>query len=216
MLHDVIEKLSNHPGLFLFCRGLLEGNFRTIRRTIHEQLPDQEGRKVLDVACGPGAFSELFPAEKYVGVDMNQRYIDYARLHYKGTFHVMDARRLEFEADTFDDVLVYGLLHHLNDEDARAVLGGIARALKPAGRALIIEDVPTESRLNLIGHLLHRIENGHFIRTAEEYRILLSDHLEKQGERFFRSGFCDYYMASLTREGVPSTAAAPVRATPSP
>ena len=216
MLHYVIEKLSNHPGLFLFCRGLLEANFRAIRRTIREQLPDQEGRRVLDVACGPGAFSELFPAETYVGVDMNQRYIDYATRHYKGTFHVMDARKLEFEEDTFDDVLVYGLLHHLNDEDAEAVLAGIARVLRPAGRALIIEDIPTESSLNLIGHLLHRIENGHFIRTAEEYSVLLGGHLQKQGEQFFRSGFCDYYMASLVSEGVPSSAAAAARATPSP
>ena len=216
MLHYIVEKLSNHPGLFLFCRGLLEANFRIIRRTIHEQLPDQEGRKVLDVACGPGAFSELFPAETYVGVDMNQRYIDYARRRYKGTFHVMDARKLDFEAGTFDDVLVYGLLHHLNDEDARAVLDGIARVLKPSGRTLIIEDIPTESRLNLIGRLLHRIENGHFIRTAEEYRTLLGGHLQKQGEQFFRSGFCDYYMASLTSDGVPSSAPAAARATPSP
>jgi ubiquinone/menaquinone biosynthesis C-methylase UbiE len=216
MLHYVIEKLSNHPGLFLFCRGLLEANFRAIRRTIREQLPDQGGRKVLDVACGPGAFSELFPAETYVGVDMNQRYIDYARRHYKGTFQVMDARKLDFEAGTFDDVLVYGLLHHLNDEDARAVLDGIAHVLKPSGRTLIIEDIPTESRLNLIGRLLHRIENGHFIRTAEEYRTLLGGHLQKQGEQFFRSGFCDYYMACLTSDGVPSSTSATARATPSP
>ena len=216
MLHYVIEKLSSHPGLFLFCRGLFEANFRAIRRTIREQLPDQEGRKVLDVACGPGAFSRLFPAETYVGVDINQRYIDYARRHYQGTFHVMDARNLEFDVDTFDDVLVYGLLHHLNDKDAGAVLDGIARVLKPSGRTLIIEDIPTESRLNLIGHLLHRIENGHFIRTAEEYRDLLGGRLQKRREQFFRSGFCDYYMASLTSDGVPSPLRAAARATPSP
>lgn len=216
MLHYVIEKLSDHPGLFLFCRGLLEANFRAIRRTIREQLPDQEGRRVLDVACGPGAFSELFPAEQYVGVDMNQRYIDYARRHYRGAFHVMDARSLDFDADSFDDVLVYGFLHHLNDEDARAVLDGIARVLKPGGRTLIIEDIPTESRLNLVGHLLHRIENGHFIRTAEEYRTLLGGSLEKRGEQFFRSGFCDYYMASLTAKGEASPAPAGARAEHSP
>ncbi len=198
MLHFLIEKLSNHPGLFLFCRGVFEANFRAIRRTIREQLPAQPGRRVLDVACGPGAFSKLFPADGYVGVDMNERYIRYAQRHYPGTFQIMDARKLHFDDDTFDDVLVYGLLHHLDDADARAVLEGISRVLKPSGRVLIIEDIPTESRLNLIGHLLHRIENGHFIRTAEKYRGLLDGYLRQQGEQFFRSGFCDYYMASLT------------------
>lgn len=206
MLHFVIEKLSNHPGLFLFCRGVFEANFRAIRRTIRAQLPAQAGRRVLDVACGPGAFSELFPSEDYVGVDLNERYIRYARRHYPGTFEIMDARKLDFGEDSFDDVLVYGLLHHLSDADARAVLGGISRVLKPTGRVLIIEDIPTESRLNLIGHLLHRIENGHFIRTADEYRRLLDGFLCHQGEQFFRSGFCDYYMVSLAAQ--PETASA--------
>jgi SAM-dependent methyltransferase len=216
MLHFLIERLSTYPALFLFCRGIFEANFRAIRRTIREQLPAQPDRKILDVACGPGAFSALFPAESYVGVDINERYIRYARRHYRGAFHVMDARRLDFEASTFDDVLVYGLLHHLNDEDSSAVLDGISRVLKPAGRALIIEDIPTESRLNVIGHLLHRVENGHFIRTAEEYRSLFGGPLRRRGEQFFRSGFCDYYMANLTMDGVPSSAAASARAPRSP
>ena len=212
MLHFVIERLSNHPGLFLFCRGVFEANFRAIRRSIREQLPPERDRRVLDVACGPGAFSELFPAEGYVGVDLNERYIRYAQRHYRGTFRVMDARKLEFGDQTFDDVLVYGLLHHLNDTDARAVLEGIARVLKPTGRALIIEDIPTESRLNLIGHLLHRIENGHFIRAAHEYRRLLEGHFHQHGEQFFRSGFCDYYMVSLTANREAASAATPARA----
>ena len=198
MLRYVIEKLSNYPGLFLFCRGLLEADFREIRRTIREYLPDSENQRVLDIACGPGAFSGLFAADVYVGVDINQRYIEYAQRRYRGTFHVMDARHIEFSDDSFDGVLVYGLLHHLNDDDTREVLKGVSRVLKPSGRALIIEDIPSESRLNVVGHLLHRIENGHFIRSAEEYRTLLDAHLMKQSEQFFRSGFCDYYMAVLT------------------
>ena len=198
MLRYVIQKLSNYPGLFLFCRGLLEADFREIRRTIREYLPKSEDQRVLDIACGPGAFSVLFDADVYVGVDINQRYIEYAQRQYKGTFHVMDARHIEFSDDSFDGVLVYGLLHHLDDDDAREVLKGVARVLKPSGRALIIEDVPSESRLNVVGHLLHRIENGHFIRSAEEYRTLMNGHLEPQSDQLFRSGFCDYYMAVLT------------------
>jgi hypothetical protein len=62
---------------------------------------------------------------------------------------------------------------------------------------LVIEDIPTESRLNLVGHLLHWIENGHYIRPAEEYRRLLSPHFRIADERLFRSGVCDYYMARL-------------------
>jgi ubiquinone/menaquinone biosynthesis C-methylase UbiE len=201
MLQFTIEKLSNHPGLFLFCRSILEGNFKAIRKIIRERLPVETGRRILDVACGPGAFSVLFPPESYHGVDINKRYIAYAERHYRGSFRVMDARDLQFEDGSFDDALVFGLLHHLDDEDAKTVLRSLSRVLKPGGRALVIEDIPTESKLNLIGHLIHRVENGRFIRSADEYRRLLPSELRLQREHVFRSGICDYYMASLVLAG---------------
>jgi ubiquinone/menaquinone biosynthesis C-methylase UbiE len=78
------------------------------------------------------------------------------------------------------------------------VIQGLARVLKPKGRALVIEDIPTESKLNLVGHLLHWAENGHYIRPAEHYRRILQNHFHIGEEQVFRSGVCDYYMASLT------------------
>jgi ubiquinone/menaquinone biosynthesis C-methylase UbiE len=197
MLHFIIEKLSDYPGLFLFARSLLESDFKVIRRTIREHLPNRPGQKVLDVACGPGAFSDLFDPDGYWGVDINEKYIHYATRHYRGAFQVMDARRLDFEESSFDQALVFGLLHHLNDEDVSAVVQGLARVLKPNGRAIVIEDIPTESKLNLVGHVLHWAENGHHIRPAEQYHRLLRSRFHIEEERIFRSGVCDYYMASL-------------------
>jgi ubiquinone/menaquinone biosynthesis C-methylase UbiE len=200
MLRFLIEKLSDQPGLFLFFRGILEGNFKVIHSTIGEQLSVGSGNKVLDVACGPGAFSVQFQPESYWGVDINEKYIHYARRRYRGEFRVMDARDLDFEDSSFDEALVFGLLHHLNDDDVAAVVRGLARVVKPGGRVLVIEDIPTESKLNLIGHLLHWAENGDFIRPAEQYRRLLLPHFLLLEERVFRSGICDYYMASLDRQ----------------
>lgn len=201
MLHALIERLSHYPRFFLFCRGLFEANFKIIRGTIREHLSPAPGRRVLDVACGPGAFSDLFPEEQYTGVDLNPKYIHYAKGHYRGEFEVQDARELNFPERHFDDVLVYGLLHHLDDEGVTAVAEGVKRVLRPGGRALVIEDVPTESKLNIVGHILHWAENGHFIRPAEKYRMLLAPHFRLEEERLFRSGVCDYYMARLVAEG---------------
>ena len=78
-----------------------------------------------------------------------------------------------------------------------AVAESLRRVVRPGGKVLVIEDIPTESHLNLVGHLLHWIENGHYIRPAEEYRRLLSPHFRIAEERLFRSGVCDYYMALL-------------------
>ena len=197
MLHAIIEKLSDYPRFFLFCRGLLEANFTVIRKTIRDHLGADPGRKVLDVACGPGAFSDLFTEDTYTGIDLNPKYIDFAQSNYRGRFSVQDARELDFPENAFDDVLVYGLFHHLNDEDVTAVLKGIDKVLRPGGRALVIEDIPTTSKLNLVGHLLHWAENGHFIRPAGDYRSLLQPFFRFEDEQLFRSGVCDYYMARV-------------------
>ena len=201
MLHSLIEKLSNYPRFFLFSRGLLEANFTVIRKTIQSYLGSGESRRVLDVACGPGAFSDLFMAESYTGIDLNPNYIEYANKNYGGAFEVQDARALGFAEGSFDDVLVYGLLHHLGDDDVSSVARGLKRVLRPGGRALVIEDIPTESSLNLVGHLLHWAENGHHIRPADEYRRLLTPYFRVAEEKLFRSGVCDYYMASLVADG---------------
>jgi hypothetical protein len=47
------------------------------------------------------------------------------------------------------------------------------------------------------------VENGHFIRLAEDYRKLLEPHFRIQEERLFRSGVCDYYMVRLSTDSVP-------------
>lgn len=207
MLHALIERLSDYPRFFLFCRGLLESNFTVIRRTIRTHLAhgadaaSSATRKVIDVACGPGAFSDLFSARSYTGIDLNPKYVRYAKENYQGTFEVQDARTLDFPEDSFDDALVYGLLHHLDDADVTRVAESLRRVLRPGGRALVIEDIPTESRLNLVGHLLHWAENGHYIRPADRYRALLAPHFRIEEEDIFRSGVCDYYMARLTADG---------------
>ena len=78
-----------------------------------------------------------------------------------------------------------------------SALKSITRVLRPNGRALVIEDIPTESKLNVIGHLVHWAENGHHIRAATEYRTLLSPHFDIEEEQSFRSGVCDYYLARV-------------------
>jgi SAM-dependent methyltransferase len=94
-------------------------------------------------------------------------------------------------------VLIFGMLHHLSDDDARAVLREVVRLLVPGGRLLVIEDIPAISRLNLIGHLIHNVENGEHIRPTEEYRRLYAEAARVEREEILQSGICDYYAAVL-------------------
>jgi ubiquinone/menaquinone biosynthesis C-methylase UbiE len=199
LLAKIVEKISDHPVLFIFCRSLLENDFRAIRALIRRDLDLRPGLSSLDLGCGPGAFSDMFESGDYVGADLNRGYIDYARKHLKGTFLVADAGQLELPDARFDQILIFGLLHHLSDEKVRAVLGECRRVLKPGGRILVVEDIPAVSRLNLIGHLIHKVENGEYIRPAGEYRRLYVETFEIDREEVLKSGICDYYAAVLSK-----------------
>src|SRR6266571_2594526 len=171
----LVETISDHPVLFIFCRSIIENDFRAIRTVIKRELRLGQGLRTLDLGCGPGAFADLFEGDDYVGADLNPRYIEHARRHRQGTFLVSDARRVDLPDGRFDQVLIFGLLHHLSDHDARAVLAEARRLLVPGGRILAIEDIPAISKLNLIGHLIHNIENGEYIRPPDEYRRLYTE-----------------------------------------
>jgi len=51
--------------------------------------------------------------------------------------------------------------------------------------------------MNLIGHLIHNVENGEHIRPPEEYRKLYGSALRIESEEILQSGICDYYAAVL-------------------
>ena len=199
LLSTLVERISDHPVLFIFIRGLLENDFRAIRQVIRRELRLGQGLSTLDLGCGPGAFADMFNGDDYVGADINARYIAHAQRHAKGTFVCTDARQVGLPDGRFQQVLIFGLLHHLSDEDAHSVLREACRLLASGGRILAIEDIPAVSRLNLIGHLVHKVENGHFIRPVEEYRRLYGEHGRIERDEVLRSGICDYYAALLVK-----------------
>ena len=194
----VVEKVSDHPVLFIFIRGILENDFKAIRAVIRRELRPGRGLRSLDLGCGPGAFADVFLGDDYVGVDLNPRYIEHARRTRKGTFLVSDARKVDLPDARFDQILIFGLLHHLSDDDVRAVLAEATRLLAPGGKILAIEDIPAISKLNLIGHLIHNVENGEHIRPTDEYRRLYTEDGRRiEREEVLQSGICDYYAAVL-------------------
>lgn len=192
-----VQRISDNPVLFIVLRSILENDFKAIRAVIRARLRVRQGLRTLDLGCGPGAFADLFAGDDYVGVDLNARYIDHARKTRPGAFIVSDARHVELPDGRFDQILIFGLLHHLPDEDVRAVLAECRRLLARGGRVLLIEDIPAISRLNLIGHLIHRVENGEHIRPVEEYQRLYSEAGAIETGEVLQSGICDYYAAVL-------------------
>jgi len=105
------------------------------------------GARILDVGCGPGRHAHALGRRGFevVGIDISERFIALAREATPAglavTFERVDARALSFDGE-FDAVIslcqgAFGLSGGAGvtslDPD-RAVLDGIARALRPIGR----------------------------------------------------------------------------------
>jgi SAM-dependent methyltransferase len=94
------------------------------------------GREVLDAACGVGYGSAELgkTAARVLGVDVNEEAVAYARSRYAAQnveFEVMDLAALALDDASYDTVCAFEAIEHVSDQ--AAVLGELARVLRPSG-----------------------------------------------------------------------------------
>ena len=90
--------------------------------------------RVLDLGCGANLEYDLALADRgveVVGVDFAAAFLALAPQHPRITLLQADAQRLPFGPREFDAVICSEVLEHVPDD--RAVMGEIARVLKPRG-----------------------------------------------------------------------------------
>jgi len=134
-------------------------------------------RRVLDVGCGPGTNADHFAGSDYLGIDLNPRYVDYARRHHAREFQVADATTFEVGAsERFDFVLINSFLHHIPDEDVSRLLAHLSSVLTADGHIHVMELVLPERRS--IARLLARMDRGDYARPLTEWRRLLTESFD--------------------------------------
>jgi SAM-dependent methyltransferase len=157
------EPVAEHLGAAYLRYSFTKGTEQEVAFLV-DALELRPGERVLDVGCGPGRHAHALARLGYevVGVDISQRFVDLAVRDAPpgATFRRLDARVLLFE-DEFDAAIslcqgAFGLCGTgspaASDTDASAadaatsvpvdggdgaVLDGIARALRPGGRAAV-------------------------------------------------------------------------------
>ncbi len=137
------------------------------------------GCRILDVGCGPGDLAAGLSAEigGYVGVDFNPEYIDTARRRHAHATHLSfvcaDLSTLSAASlGRYDVVTAIGLLHHLDDQQARHVAALAHTVLAPAGRFVTYDGVFVE-RQHPVARFLLTHDRGRAVRTVEGYRRLV-------------------------------------------
>jgi ubiquinone/menaquinone biosynthesis C-methylase UbiE len=119
---------------------------------------DHRGLRVLDLACGAGAFladlGATFPRAQLVGADLSSAYLAEARRAAPGAGLVQaKAEQLPFADASFDAVSAVYLFHELPPKVRKSVAREIARVLKPGG-ALTFADAVQEADEPRLARLL--------------------------------------------------------------
>jgi SAM-dependent methyltransferase len=134
-------------------------------------------RAVLDVGCGPGTNAPRFAYAKYLGIDINDRYIQLARERYHRDFLVADVTTSDaIPSGSYDFILVNSFLHHIDTSDAQRVLSRASEFLTTDGHLHSVELVLPEK--TGIPRWLALHDRGKFPRSLSTWREIFTDKLE--------------------------------------
>lgn len=204
-MRRIIRFLADKPIIFNILRRIIEFNYISVKKVIknefsldHENEKNFTGERILDVPCGTGEFCMLFSPNSYYGLDISKKYIEYAQKKYAQRFFCSDAKQSGFDNDYFDKILTLGFLHHLDDSSASLVLKEVKRILKPSGKLLLIEDVPTRSTRSIFFKVLQGLDIGQYIRTDAQYIAIAAKDFIVEKYYPLTSGFWDYSVYVLS------------------
>ena len=169
------------PSIYNVFSAAVGGN--VLRRSlIQNHVCPKPGDKVIDIGCGSAQVLRYLPDVEYIGIDVSSEYIAFARRTYgsKGTFVVGDTQAFRGEPrfKDADIVMAFGLLHHLDDQEAAQCLQFAYDALRAEGRFICHEAcwVPNQGALS---KYVMSIDRGRSIRTEEQYRQLAGKFFNK-------------------------------------
>lgn len=175
--HDTgLHRLLNRAGVYDALQGLLLRR-ESRARYVRDYVRPFPGCRILDIGCGPGSILAHLPVSigSYTGYDMNPGYIETARGRWgsRGTFH---CRRVEpgmlSAGEAFDIVLANGIVHHLDDAEARQLVNVAWRALRPGGCLVTYDNVYLQNQHWFARWLIAR-DRGRAVRTREGYEALV-------------------------------------------
>lgn len=118
---------------------------------------------LLEVGCGAGYAARYLRGRyaSYTGIDHSGKLIDIARSRHQGAgvqFVHADLMRFDPE-ESFDLVLMIGVLHHL--EDIPAAVRKVRALLKPGGYFVVNEPQPANPLISLLRWIRKRVDPGY-------------------------------------------------------
>ena len=139
-------------------------------------VPYKRGRKILDLGCGPGSSAQYFHPEDYLGIDIDERYIEYAKRKYPShKFEKIDFNDFDISSNAikYDIILIWGLLHHLDNNVVSQYLSRANQLLNKDGMIVSVENCIHDKQSRIKKKII-LLDRGKFIRSPQEYVDIFS------------------------------------------
>ena len=133
-----------HPGAPAWLNRYVADTQRRVFLRMLGETGNLAGASVLDVGCGTGRWSQQLRdhGAKVLAIDISPEAIEANRQQIPGVeFRVADLAHLDMPESGFDLIVSVTVLQHLSFEEQRSASAALARALRPGGQMLVLENI---------------------------------------------------------------------------
>lgn len=177
-----IRAVLSNPFVYDSFQNLL-GAARHRRLICSDYIRALPGNTIVDIGCGTAMILNHLPENvHYYGLDLSPNYIEAAISRYgvRGKFLCRDITLLrDDELPLCDVALAIGLLHHLDDSDAHALMLNLHKRLAPNGRLITVDPAFWEPQSSIARALISR-DRGQNVRDGDAYLALVPDVYSKR------------------------------------
>lgn len=190
---SILYNFINNPIIYQAIQKLMSGNsFR--EKFLKENVKDKN-LKILEVGCGSAEILKYIPVNEYYGYDIDPRSIQAAKQNHPYENCYFFNKKLEkkdiSKLPNFDLILLFGILHHLNDTQAKKILDLCRKKMKKDAKLLILDPIFTSNQ-NIFARLLIKSDRGLNVRKEDEYLNLFKKNFKNVKSKITNQFFVPY------------------------
>jgi len=167
---------------------VLSMDFPRVAKKYIEKYPHNA---IFEIGCGPGKFMKYINPKKYLGIDMSESYIEYAKNNFETKsvkFMVLNAMDIPKLNGSFDLVIIMNVTHHLTNKEIEHILKRLTTNVS-FKRLLIFDGKPD---IGPLGKILEYLDQGNNFREVDQLAHLVSKYLKIEKAETVRKPYWIY------------------------